>query len=100
MIFEKREDQLEEFWRALWENWVPKDESHIPLELFTEENPSFNGGIFSIWSFKLASMEFGEEGFERENSFGWNYNEMKIGNNNIDGLNSLENKLENNSKTK
>ena len=27
--FRKREDNLEKFWRALWENWVPKDESHI-----------------------------------------------------------------------
>ena len=56
------EDQIRINWRALWENWFPKDESHIPLSNLMEENCNFNGGIF-FKDLQALTMEFGEDGF-------------------------------------
>ena len=54
-ILEIGEDKLREELGALWENQVPKDESHIPWIKSMEENFNSNGGILV---FKLGEEVF------------------------------------------
>ena len=64
MIFEKEKINYKSFEGLFGRIEFPKMNPTY-LSLFTEENSNFHGEILLIWSFKLASMVVGEEGFER-----------------------------------
>ena len=71
------EEQFKEFWRALWVNWIPKDESHIPLRNLMEENCCFNGGIPSM-DLQASTMGFGEDGFLGREFLFWELNNERM----------------------
>ena len=64
--FEPWEDKLRGELGALWENQVPKDESHIPCKLSMEENLSFDGEFSFFKLQNCSSMEVGERVLGRE----------------------------------
>ena len=61
-----REEILIEKLGALWENQVPKDESHIPWITLMEENLSFNGGTLIYKLGEKSLMVVCRENVERE----------------------------------